>query len=341
MKALGVILAVLAAAPLAPPGERAPTPPLLSKRGAASEYFDLTARFESGHSLVARFLITNEGPGEHTAVSSGRVIFPDGRIETFRNGRRKGDWQLEDDGWRLHIGSSRLDLRPPQARLEVDNDKRGIRIELELEPSPLGARSAAPGPGSYRVEVLARAARATGSLWFRGMQAPIDVRGRASLAHTWMDESESALALRRIDFAALDGDVAIWFQDLTTPEGASLRWLVIERAGEILYEGDDLDVSLRGAAQPWNRPRYPIPATLRFRNSRVDGRIELERILAHHEPLNDLPQPFRFLLSSQLRPMRVWTDSPFEVKLDTGTDRTPLQVRGTGIASVTYTNPLE
>ena len=55
----------------------------MSTAETASEYWDLSARFESGHSLVARFQITNEGPGQHTAVAIGHVVFPDGERSSF------------------------------------------------------------------------------------------------------------------------------------------------------------------------------------------------------------------------------------------------------------------
>jgi hypothetical protein len=155
-----------------------------------------------------------------------------------------------------------------------------------------------------------------------------------------MDQSESSIALRRFDLASLEEEAALLFYDLTTSGGRRLSWLLIEKAGQILYESGDLEVSLRGVLPQWREPRYPIPAALHLRNSEVDARIELGRILVQHEPLEDLPQPLRFLLSFRTRPKRIWTDSPFEVKVNSASDRSYIRVRGTGIVSVTYLNPL-
>jgi hypothetical protein len=155
-----------------------------------------------------------------------------------------------------------------------------------------------------------------------------------------MDESEARLALRRFDFVSLEEGAALLFYDLTTSGGKRLRWLAIEEAGRILYESEDFEVSLRGVLPQWREPRYPIPAALHLHNSELDAQIELGRILLQHEPLKDLPRLIRFLLSFRTRPKRVWTDSPFEVKVSSGSDRSLLRVRGTGIASVTYLNPL-
>ena len=44
---------------------------------------------------MARFLVTNEGPGKHTAAVVGHVVFPDGHTVKFRKGRFSGRWQLD------------------------------------------------------------------------------------------------------------------------------------------------------------------------------------------------------------------------------------------------------
>jgi hypothetical protein len=338
VRALWISLLVAAAA--APADDRVDAAARMSTADSASEYWDLTALFETGHRVVGRFLITNEGPGKHSAVAVGHVVLPDGQAVKFRNGRRRERWTLDPTRLRIEIGSSLLDLQSPVRAFEYDNEKRGLKIRLAIEADETIRRAGGAGPGGYQVNLLNLSARAEGTLWTRGMDAPIALSGRAALTHTWMDESESRLALRRFDFASLEQETALLFYDLTTSGGKRLSWLLIEKAGRILYEGEDLEVSLRGVLPQWRDPRYPIPAALHLRNSEVDARIELGRILVQHEPLEDLPQPLRFLLSFRLRPKRVWADSPFEVKVNSGSDRSYLRVRGTGIASVTFLNPL-
>jgi len=288
----------------------------MSTADSASEYWDLTALFDTGHRVIGRVLITNEGPGNHSAVAVGHVVLPDGQAVKFRNGRRRARWNLDEKRSRIDIGSSLLDLQSPTRIFEYDNEKRGLKIRFTIEADETIRRAGAAGPGGY---------------------PPVALSGRAALTHTWMDESEARLALRRFDFVSLEEGAAVLFYDLTTSGGKRLSWLAIEKAGQILYESEDLEVSLRGVLPQWSEPRYPLPAVLQLHNSELDGRIELGRILVQHEPLEDLPQPLRFLLS---RPKRVWTNSPFEVKVNSGSDRSYLRVRGTGIASVTYLNPL-
>ena len=338
MRALWLWLSLLAAA--AAPQERIDAAARMSTEDSASEYWDLTAIFDTGHRVVGRFLITNEGPGKHSAVAIGHVVLPDGQAVKFRNGRRRARWELDAKRLRIDIGSSLLDLQSPVRTFEYDSKKRGLQIRLAIEADETIRRAGAVGPGGYRVELLDLSARAEGTLWTRGMDAPIALSGRAALTHTSMDESEAHLALRRFDFVSLEEEAALLLYDLTTSGGKRLSWLAIEKAGRILYESDDLDVSLWGVLPQWREPHYPIPAALHLRNSEVDAQIELGRILVQHDPLEDLPQPLRFLLSFRTRPKRVWMDSPFEVKVKSGSDRPYLRVQGTGIASVTYLNPL-
>jgi hypothetical protein len=338
VKALWLSLLLVATA--AASEERVDASARMSTAGSASEYWDLTALFDSGHRVVARFLITNEGPGNHSAVAVGHVVLPDGQAVKFRNGRRRERWKLDEKRSRIDIGSSLLDLQGPTRIFEYDSEKRGLKIRFTIEADETIRRAGAAGPGGYQVDLLDLAARAEGTLWTRGMEAPIALSGRAALTHTWMDESEARLALRRFDFVSLEEEAAVLFYDLTTSGGKRLSWLAIEKAGQILYESGDLGVSLRGVLPQWDEPRYPLPAVLQLHNSEMDARIELGRILVQHAPLEDLPQPLQFLLSFRTRPKRVWTNSPFEVKVNPGSDRSYLRVRGTGIVSVTYLNPL-
>jgi hypothetical protein len=340
VRALSISLSLLVAAAAAPSEDRVDAAARMSTEDSASEYWDLTALFDTGHRVVGRFLITNEGPGKHSAVAVGHVVLPDGQAVKFRNGRRRARWKLDPSRSRIKIGSSLLDLQGPIRTFEYDKEKRGLKIRLAIEADETIRRAGAAGPGGYQVDLLDLSARAEGTLWTRGMDAPIDLSGRAALTHTWMDESEAGLALRRFDFVSMEEESALLFYDLTTAGGKRLSWLAIEKAGRILYKSEEFEVSLRGALPQWREPRYPIPAALELRNSELNARIELGRILVDHEPLEDLPQPLRFLLSFRTRPKRVWTDSPFEVKVKPGSDRSTLRVRGTGIASVTYLNPL-
>ena len=111
-----------------PPPSAVPNPAARLPSGAAgAEYWDLLAQFETGHTLFARFLLTNLGPGEHNAVVLGHVIDPDGERTRFRNGRRRARWELSEDRLALDVNKCHLDLRDGTARLLVD--KKAIQLD--------------------------------------------------------------------------------------------------------------------------------------------------------------------------------------------------------------------
>lgn len=332
-------LAAAATSLVAGSPERGDPAARLSTADGALEYWDFAVRFEPGHRLVARVLVTNEGPGDRTAVGVGHLMLPDGEIVEFRNGRREGRWSVTPDGRSLRIGSTRLDLTGSTRVLEYDNHRRGIQIRLRLGG---GAKPRFPRSGEardYRVDLLELSAPAEATVLVPGMPAPLALDGRGALTHTWMDESETRLVLRRIDFASLDAKAALYVRDVMSPEGKSHRWLVALRDGEVLVESSDFEIAVE---DPPGGPRggYPVPRRLRIQGAGFSGAIELGRKLAEHDPLGDLPQPFRFLLSFAMRPRRVWTDSPFSLRVEAAAGRDAALLAGIGITSVTYLNPL-
>jgi hypothetical protein len=329
-----IALPLLAAAP-APRGHPASR---LASTDTASEYWDLVALFDSNHKLFARFMITNEGPGEHTGIAYGHFVEPDGTTWFFSNGRREGRWHLGPRGLYLKVGSSVLDLTGRPYALRVHKKKKGVDIDLHFTPDGPALWDTQESGEAPPVDLLATSAPIEGSVWFRGMPAPVELSGRVGLTHTWMDRSESELALRRIDFFSLRGERVLYFRDFEAPDGSRSRWLTIARDGESLFQSNDFELSYGGRSSAQKGPEYPLPATLRIRGQKVDGEIHLGAGLVHHDPMEDIPQPFRFLLSFKMRPHRVWTDSSFEVTLKFGSD--PVKIRGSGVAAVTFLNPI-
>ncbi len=78
---------------------------------------------------------------------------------------------------------------------------------------------------------------------------------------------------------------------------------------------------------------------MRLRGEGVEGEIQLSPELVRHDPFEALPSVFRLLLSLRIRPLRVWVNSPYEVRIEVGPDRRVLELRGSGITSATYLNP--
>jgi hypothetical protein len=67
--------------------------------------------------------------------------------------------------------------------------------------------------------------------------------------------------------------------------------------------------------------------------------ITPQRELLRNNPMDIIPQPFRFLLSFKSKPRRIWAASTLTLNLDASPDREALRFDGTGVTSVTYLNP--
>ena len=60
----------------------------------------------------------------------------DGTTLPFRNGRLAGAWTLAPDRRSMKIGSSQLSLAGGEIALDVDNEKRGVKIHLRFRLGP-------------------------------------------------------------------------------------------------------------------------------------------------------------------------------------------------------------
>ncbi|HXV37758.1 MAG TPA: hypothetical protein VEC18_11445, partial [Myxococcota bacterium] len=259
---------------------------------------------------------------------------------------RESRWTLSEDGARIEIGSSVFDQTGAVHRLAYDSTKRGIRVEVEYAPRGPVAWAERESPGEYPIDLLELVTPARARIWLAGMPEPAASEGTIALAHTYLGASEADLALRRIDFASIDAGPAIFLSDRTAPSGARERWLVVARAGEVLHQTSDFELEISQSPGKESGD-YPTFEELRIRGARVEGAILRGATLAELNPLDDIPQPFRFLLSLRTRPQRAWSTASFEIRLRpeppmrlSEADESETVVTGSGITSVTYTNPL-
>ena len=306
----------------------------LSDASAANEYWDLTARFESGDTLLVRFLITNQGPGAHTAVAQGYLILPDGRVVPFKNGREAGKWTLSGDRLAIDIGSSELELRGPVRRFAVDNDKRGVKIHLSLPVRGPALWSEARDGADDGLDLLQASGPANGTVWVQPMAAVEAMRGRAALTHGWMSRSQDDFARREIEFFGLGDETGIYFSELVPTSGAPRRWLAVVR-GDAGRAAQRRRARSRSAAAAARRD-YPLPRALVIRADGLGARIEVQRELVRVDPFDIVPQPLRFLLSLRSRPMRVWATATCTL---TDADGVAAAAEVDGVVAITYVNP--
>jgi hypothetical protein len=146
--------------------------------------------------------------------------------------------------------------------------------------------------------------------------------------------------VRRIDFFGRDGALALYLGESLSPDGRRAQVLTVEKEGAPIVNVTEITVSHGDEKSSVMGPGDPAPKQLTITGPGISGVIHLNRLLVRHEPFQDLPLPFRFLLSSAAHPQRGWMDSRFEVRIEHGPLSKSLQAQGIGITSVSFTNPL-
>jgi hypothetical protein len=294
----------------------------------AGEYWDLVARFESGHVLMATVALTNTGPGGRTGVVVGQLVEPDGISHPFSRSEREGGWRLEGDRRRLDFQSIVLDQAGDVRRFVVDKNELGIEVAVEGAGLPAWpARDALPGCG---FDVLEVAGPASGSFRASRDAAPVALRGLASLTHRWTGGLEVDCLRRGVELFAMQPGLGLYFRESEAPDGERHAWLLVRSDGQTLYQGapSESEVSWRAGA-----PGYPEPARLRFAAPGVSGRVEFGEALGVFEPLARLPAPLRAAMELRTRPRLAWSAPQLELRLGKRV------LRGSALAKLAWTNP--
>jgi hypothetical protein len=308
---------------------------------SASEHWEFTARFDSGHLLFVEFLITNIGLGERNAAAAWHLVAPEGKTRHTTNGRREGNWTLSTDHLRMEIGSSLLDLHTPAYQLQVN--KKSMRINLQFRPDAPAVWSEKAVPAGYALDLLAAAVSVEGTVWIKGMATPLTVKGTVAATHSWTNEAGSSLIRRRLEFFSLQEQNPFYGVEFTAPNGTRAKWVVVKPNGDKLYDSSMVEWTLAGRAKELREHGYEVPATVRVKNAQLEGKAQLERVLLRADPLVDIPRPFRSVVSLalDLRPRRVWALSPYELSFSPTTKtQAAVHLQGAGVTAVTFLNPM-
>lgn len=309
---------------------------------SASEHWEFTTRFESGHLLFVEFLITNIGLGERNAAAVWYLVTPEGNTHRTTNGRREKNWTLAADHLRMEIGASMLDLHQPAYQLQVD--KKHIRINVRFHPSASAVWSENAVPSGYALDLLAAAVPVEGTIWVKGMATPLTVKGTVAATHSWMNEAGSSFLRRRVEFFSLQEQNPFYGVAFTAPNGTLAKWVVVQPQGSAVYESNVVDWTLMGRAKEARERGYEVPGSMQVKNAQLEGQAQLERVLLRADPFIDIPRPFRYVISMalDLRPRRVWALSPYTLSFSPAASKQPaLHLQGDGVTAVTFLNPMK
>jgi len=340
----------------------------------ASQYWDLTAEFETGHRIFARFQITNQGPGENNGTAIGHVVSPTGEIVQFRNGRLESGWTLSDDHLDLDIGKCHLDMHPPRYRLRIN--KKAVRVRLDFFPNAMQSIPRRVTGKRYRVDLLALGAPAKGSLRLNGGEE-IALRGNASLTHTVATRAETEVALRRFELIAQRGPRPLYaVQFLDRNGGATTSWAAWldarcdpafeptsfsspqspqgESVGakpeasslgnciQVLGSSSEIEVAAQKRSQKdtyWVPQQYSMSTPADSPPGQaLTASVRVAERLLKYEALDDLPGAIRWIARLSTRPRRVWSVARFDVTLPPSLDSEPTSIQSQGVAIVSYLN---
>jgi hypothetical protein len=306
----------------------------------ASEHWEFTAQFDSGHLLFVEFIVTNIGLGDRNAAVFGHIVPPEGNPRRFSNGRTEKHWQLSSDRLRLEVGASLLDMHAPSYKIQVT--KRSVRLALQMTPDARPLWSPTFAPPGYALDLLTLAAPIEGTLWVKGMREPLRVRGTVTATHSWTDAAGSSLVLRRVEIFCLREKNPAYGIDVTAPDGARKRWIVVKRPDQPEYTSERFDVSFTGELKGRRDRGYAVPSVVRLKSAELEGQVRLQSRILQADPFIDLPRAFRYLVSLalDLRPRRLWAHSQIELSWQNSSATAPLQERSDGITAVTFLNPL-
>lgn len=311
-----------ASVPRGDPAARLPRGPL------AGEYWDLAARFESGHVLMATIALTNTGIGGRTAVAVGQIVEPDGTSHPFSRSERPGGWRLEEGGRRLDLHSIVLDQAGAPRRFVVDKNELGV--ELVIESTGTAAWPAEPAVSGCGLDVLDVAGPATGRFRPAAGAPAVPLRGLAAVTHRWMPGLEADCLRRGVELFAMEAGLGLYFREVETPDGASRAWLLVQRDGRTVFQGPPRETRITWRT---GAPGYPEPARLRFAAPGIAGRVEFGEPLGVFEPLARLPAPLRVAMERRTRPRLAWSAPRFEIEIGARA------LRGAALAKLAWTNP--
>ncbi len=297
------------------------------------DYWELAARFDSGHVVFSQALVTNVGSGDRKAAVVGVVATPEGDTHLFRRTEERKGWKLTHEGRRMDLTSIVLDRAAEPPNLEVTKREFGLRVEFDPARAPVWPEN---GPRSCPVDVHEVASAARGSFWMEGMSERVDFgSGHAALTHRWSAELESECVTRRTELFVLEADPGLYFTEVLTPDGALHRWVAVYRDGRPVYAGPPDEVELGWRA---DEDGYPQLESVRFSVPGLSLAAEAGEPFFVFDLLERVNRIVRPMLSGFTKPKLKLGDARFE--LQAGSEPEGGRA-GTALVKVAYTNPLD
>jgi hypothetical protein len=246
--------------------------PQLDDETLEVQTWDYTCWFASGHRLIAQFQITNAGPGRHTGLVAGIVIFPDKTTRLIKNSRPSNEWQFDVAGEQVRLTLVRhvFEIGPRRHRVHIESgtDRLDFVAEATLPavlmgPVRFGARDV------YDIALLAPRFRVTATVETKGAPPVTLADGWGVAAHSTstLPDHEQALSIAR--FHTFDRPTQISMLGFTVPKelgGGRVGWLLSMGGGRMDIE-TEFDRHFGGDVRETEEPDYYRPSTLHLRSA--------------------------------------------------------------------------
>ena len=111
-----------------------------------------------------------------------------------------------------------------------------------------------------------------------------------------------------MDLFAVQEDAAFYALQLDGPGDWESAWAAASLSGGEMIESA-INVQLSPAPDRESEsPRYPAPERLEINSPQISGEMTLTPEWLRFDPLEVLPQPFRWFVRRRSRPLEVWAD---------------------------------
>lgn len=111
------------------------------------------------------------------------------------------------------------------------------------------------------------------------------------------------------------------------------------RAGKVVCLEQEFQVALGAPMMAGEDRGYPLPQDLQIRGAGLTATVRARRQLLRTNPMELIPQPFRFFLSLLSEPRQVWASASFDLQCTPQGEARSLSMSGTGVMALNYLNP--
>lgn len=318
--------------------------------GDASETWDYAFYFEeTRHLLLAQFMVTNLGPGDHRGAALGWILPADGEPGIVRNSRKRSEWSLDvtADAMRMGVGNHVLQIEHPRHVVQVNHGKRGtFQLEATASTPPFRLGRIDYGRGEFLdLALLAPRLRAHGMVQMPGQPAVTlrDGVGVALYRGTTVAERDRMVGALRFD--SFQGDRQVSLFELTASKSRAhqrLAALLVLQGASIEYHATGFERQFIDVAREAEQPGYPLPGGFAFRHvagdRRVVGQADLE-LLRRDDVLsfvNGGLTRFFARMSLRSRPVGYRFRADYDLDLRLGDEAS--RAAGVGLATLTLVN---